>query len=160
MNLGLTMLRIAKSAIQFFASLAVACWAVAGVLDEMETAGTYRWNGKPIHGLVPTNYSVFSLTLAADGSFVATNLPAGIFFWTEDPTPSARGRWHLKRVQERPSFFFTGEADYLFLDFETPSRGGFSVEIEGHSKTRRFRIDHRSGKEPKFDFGFYLERIP
>lgn len=78
---------------------------------------------------IPTNVFKFSLTLNADGSFVATNVPANLFF-SYTPTPAvaeAKGTWKVEHRSEGRSFFYTGENDYLTLNFTSaPGPGSWS----------------------------------
>ena len=75
---------------------------------------------------MPTNFTAFALNLKADGSFIASNVPAGFFFgWPASTEMSGKWKW---RQGENDDFF------YFFLWFERPSRGAWSTAVEWKRK--------------------------
>jgi hypothetical protein len=124
-------------------------------------AGTYRVENIDDKHSVPTNFFEFSLTLNADGSFVATNVPAD-FFFHYPPTPArpgAKGTWSVEHRSEGRSFFYTGENDYLNLKFTTaPGPGSWSQLIQSDMLGAPWiRMDYHSGKSDAMLFN--LKRV-
>jgi hypothetical protein len=132
----------------------------ASSLTKAELVGTYCLDASSLHGQnVPTNFYAFAITLNADDSFVATNVPADFFFgYTPTPAASeARGTWKLRHESEGSSLFYNGENDYLDLNFVTaPGPGSYGTNVEPAGSTPRIYISYHSGK--KDDAVFYLKK--
>jgi hypothetical protein len=88
---------------------------------EREVVGTWRVDTNLLYGAtMPTNFSRFGLTLQADHTFVAANVPAN-FFFHYDPTSEvdqARGTWKLTPE-------WKDGADHIELEFETAPGPGY-----------------------------------
>lgn len=102
-------------------------------LKNDDLVGIYRLDVKRLYKQIqPEGLQELALTLKADGSFVTTNVFADCFF-SYTPTPAtseAKGTWKLRHVSEGASLFYTGENDYLDLDFATtPGPGLFSTPL-------------------------------
>jgi len=155
------MSNIAIIAIRAVAFVVFCHCSFAAPLTSSEIAGTYCLDASSLHKQsVPTNFYAFTITLKADGSFIATNVPAD-FFFDYTPTPAvaeARGTWAVRHESEGRSLFYTGENDYLDLDFTSPpGPGAFSTPLQSsHLAPPRIYICYHSNK--KDAAVFYLKR--
>ena len=125
-------------------------------LTKAELVGTYRFDTASIHGQdVPKGFLALAITLKADGSFVATNVPADCFF-SYNPTPpvsEARGTWELKHEST------SGEVDYLFLKFTTaPGPGLYSRVVEFLQFTPQINMSYHSGKPDSVIFSLKQQK--
>lgn len=94
------------------------------IVSENECVGTWKMqpslisarsgsaSNAPPRIQFPTNLVSFELRLYADGSFVATNLPAGAFFEWWSPELSARGTWYLWDVTNYPPEYKIDKTKY------------------------------------------------
>ena len=146
----------------WFVAITLLCRSTfAAPLPKDEVVGTYRIDPSTLHGqTVPTNFFSFAITLSSDGSFSATNVPAD-FFFSYTPTTAtaeARGTWKLDHRSEGRSLVYTGENDYLVLDFTSaPGPGSYSTLVESARRgSVRIYMCYHSGK--KDAVVFYLRR--
>jgi len=98
---------------------AATSWSIEYSTTEADLVGIWRVDTNLLYGqTLPTNFLSFALTLKADGSFLATNVPADFFFsyGSEPASPEARGTWRFKPHE-------SDGTDKLFLDFLKPSEG-------------------------------------
>ena len=128
------MSRIITLVVRLAAFLFVADCALAGPLAVSEVAGAYRIDPSLIRvGQMPTNYLPFGLVLKADGSFVATNVPADFIFDSKPAVAQAAGTWKLRYESYTNSLIYTGQ-DYIDLQFTTapgPGSTGLIIDIRG-----------------------------
>lgn len=107
---------------------------------------------------LPTNYRAFELILRKDGSFVATNVPAGVFFdWPA--MVEASGKWTLDNNGDRWTLRTNGVSRNVSnvyssfkLSFIKPSYGGWSRPVEWFGK------DSSSPRKPAMILGPYKDR--
>jgi hypothetical protein len=130
----------------------------------LDVSGFYRLDTATLEGHpVPANFYAFSIVLNTsgtftNGTFIATNVPAD-FFFDYTPTPAvseARGTWKVRHTSDGGSLFYTGENDYLDLEFTTPSSLSWSQQIEIYRGIPRFRINYHSQKSDSA--WYYLSR--
>lgn len=149
-----SMTRIFAFSFGLFAYVLLCHSALAAGFTKDELVGTYRVNSYSIIGhSLPTNYYAFAITLNANGSFVATNVPADLYFNSTSTVaiPEARGTWKLRHVSEGRSFIHTGETDYLDLDFTMPSHGSDShIVLPGDLP--RLAASYHSGESDSASF--------
>ena len=157
------MIRASSFSIRLLAYLFLCNCTLAAPLNKADLVGTYHIDTSSFHlsgdETLPTNFWAFAITLNADGSFVATNVfPDCFFSFIPTPaTPNARGSWDLRHESDGGSLFYTGETDYLTLDFTTvPGPGRYSTQIERYRSRLRIRMDYKSGK--KYIATFYLQK--
>ena len=143
----------------FISLFPTCCWAAENSAIESELVGTWRIDTNLLHHqVIPTNFLSFALTLKSDGSFLATNVPADLFF-DYTPTPAfaeAQGSWKLKPDS-------SDGTDKLFLDFAKPNPGYWSSFVQmkfsgipffSRVARRYIYMGYHSGK--KDELVFYL----
>ena len=144
------MARTITYSIRLLAFLLLCASAFAAPFTKADLVGIYRLDTTTLYNqTVPTNFYAFSLTLNTNGSFVATNVPAD-FFFSYPPTPAAaeaRGTWKVRHESEGRSLFYTGENDYLDLDFTTPSPGSHGTPLQSYWGTPRIYMAYHTGKD-------------
>jgi hypothetical protein len=101
-------------------------WSADNSTTEAELVGIWRVDTNLLHRqTLPTNFLAFAVTLQANGTFVATNVPADFFFdYTPHPASAqAGGTWTFKPHQRDGT-------DKLFLNFTKPSEGSWSSDVQ------------------------------
>lgn len=102
--------------------------AFAAPLKIAEVAGTYRIDPSLVRvGKMPTSFLPFTLVLKTNGSFTATNIPAGLF-GSKPAVANAEGTWKLTYESYTNTAIYKGQ-DYIILDFITPQELGTSSLI-------------------------------
>lgn len=123
--------------------------------------GTYRLDPSSLHRqTVPTNFFAFALMLHQDGSFGATNVPAD-FFFDYSPTlavAGVKGNWTIRHRSERGSLMWTGEQDWLELNFTSaPGSGSYQALIQANPwRPPRISMSYHGGKSDAASF--YLKK--
>ena len=136
--------------------------ASAEVVTNVDLTGTWRADPKAVHmGVLPTNFLAFALTLNADGTFIATNLPAGLFS-SSTAVPEARGTWTCKHSS-------ADDVHYFGLSFDVPKTQGYYgtmlkwrrsgwAFVSPWEPLIRIYIDRKPGQNSALEFGLARQR--
>lgn len=153
------MIRNAAFLLSLFVWLLCNC-ALAAPLTKDELVGTYQVGASTVDApLVPTNFYAVTITLNADGSFVATNAPANFFFSYPNPDipkDLTHGTWELS-----PEYESANEDDDASVDltFTTASWSGeWSHPVELYQGTPRIYVIYLPFEDSSAKFHFYLTR--
>ena len=76
---------------------------------------------------MPPNFLAFALTLKENGSFIATNVPAGFFF--DDAVSEGRGAWRLGTLMTGVPLHPLTNEPYLFMRFTQPSLSRWQTDL-------------------------------
>lgn len=147
------MIRNAAFLLPLFVWLLCNC-ALAAPLTKDELVGTYQVGASTVDApLVPTNFYAVTITLNADGSFVATNAPANFFFsYPEPDMPKylTHGTWKVS---------YEGVAYNVDLTFTSASwTGSWGHPIKFYRGTPRIYVTYLPYKLSSARFHFYLTR--
>src|SRR5579864_5719803 len=147
---------IAAYSFPFFAFVIFCDCVAAAPLSNADVVGTFRIapNFRNTR-TIPTNFYPFTLTVNADGSFVATNVPSGVL--CEDTAiPEAKGMWKLRHESDGRSLFYTGEEEFLVLNTTFPKASYGELWVRYTWPTMYLQVSYHSGKNDSVTF--YLKK--
>jgi hypothetical protein len=136
--------------------------ASAAPLTKDDVVGTYQVGASTVDAPhVPTNFYAVTITLNADGSFVASNAPASFFFSFTAPDSSmpkilTHGTWKLSPEYESAN---EDEDATVDLAFATASwTGSWSHPIKFYQGTPRIDVTYLPFGDYSAKFDFYLTK--
>jgi hypothetical protein len=108
--------------------------ASADPLTVAEVAGVYKIDPSLVRvGQMPTNFLPFAIVLKADGTFMATNVPAHLIFESKTAVAHTEGTWKLRYESYTNASIYKGQ-NYIDLDFATapgPGSTGLIMDVWG-----------------------------